>query len=163
MTYYPDLTPYVYSSEFVRLHSYNVGWLDGAEQFARGDAPHLFLERLLEFCEVCFAKSRGWHTCNLCVGQEGWIKVPIGEKAIALGTAEIRVIGKSGKIYCAPNLIYHYVAHHKYVPPKEFIEAVMLGSKPSETEYSEYFAKLGLVPESPTLDYGQKPRYLFQT
>ena len=42
-----------------------------------------------------------------------------------LGSAEIRVLGGGGKVYAAPNLIYHYVAKHKYRPPEEFIEAVM--------------------------------------
>lgn len=42
-----------------------------------------------------------------------------------LGSAEIRVKAKDGRIYAAPNLIYHYVAEHDYDPPKEFIEALL--------------------------------------
>ncbi|MCX7805518.1 MAG: hypothetical protein N3A38_10060 [Planctomycetota bacterium] len=38
---------------------------------------------------------------------------------------EIRVLGRDGKIYAAPTLIYHYVVAHKYRPPQEFIDAVM--------------------------------------
>ena len=43
----------------------------------------------------------------------------------SLGSAEIRVKGKDGKVYAAPTLIYHYVAAHDYDPPKEFVEALL--------------------------------------
>ena len=42
-----------------------------------------------------------------------------------LGSAEIRVQGKEGKVYAAPTLIYHYVAAHDYDPPQEFVEALL--------------------------------------
>jgi hypothetical protein len=43
-----------------------------------------------------------------------------------LGSAEIRVPGKDGKVYAAPNLIYHYIKDCGYLPPQEFIDAVAL-------------------------------------
>ncbi len=39
-------------------------------------------------------------------------------------SAEIRVLGKNGKSYAAPNLIYHYIKDCGYFPPQEFIDAV---------------------------------------
>ena len=44
---------------------------------------------------------------------------------MALGNAEIRVLGRNGKTYAAPNLIYHYIKDCGYLPPHEFLEAVM--------------------------------------
>jgi hypothetical protein len=41
-----------------------------------------------------------------------------------MGNGEIRVQAPDGQIYVAPALICHYIARHKYLPPKEFIEAV---------------------------------------
>jgi hypothetical protein len=42
-----------------------------------------------------------------------------------LGSAEIRVPGKSGIQYACPNMIYHYLQDHNYRPPDEFITAVL--------------------------------------
>ena len=39
-----------------------------------------------------------------------------------LGSAEIRVFGQNGKIYAAPNLIYHYMKDCGYLPPQEFLD-----------------------------------------
>jgi len=41
-----------------------------------------------------------------------------------LGSAEIRVQGIDGAVYAAPNLIYHYMANHNYLPPEEFLGAI---------------------------------------
>lgn len=45
---------------------------------------------------------------------------------IRLGSAEIRAYSLNGKIYAAPNLIFHYAKAHNYKPPEEFIWAVYL-------------------------------------
>jgi len=41
-----------------------------------------------------------------------------------LGSAGIRVPGKAGKTYGAPNLIYHYMKDRGYLPPQEFLDAL---------------------------------------
>ena len=43
---------------------------------------------------------------------------------MGLGSAEIRVKGINGKIYAAPNLIYHYIKDCGYLPPREFLDAL---------------------------------------
>jgi hypothetical protein len=48
----------------------------------------------------------------------------IGGKTLMLGSAEIQVAGKGDRIYVAPDLIYHYIAVHQYLPPAEFLDAV---------------------------------------
>jgi hypothetical protein len=55
----------------------------------------------------------GFHGCEFC----RWIK--------AKGNGEIHVVGSDGITYVAPALIVHYMASHKYLPPKEFIDAVL--------------------------------------
>jgi hypothetical protein len=49
-----------------------------------------------------------------------------GRKKILLGSAEIWVpaLGQA-VIYAAPDLIYHYVKEHRYLPPADFINAVL--------------------------------------
>jgi hypothetical protein len=49
---------------------------------------------------------------------------PKTKQRMNLGSAEIRVFGKRGKIYAAPNMLYHYVTAHQYKPPDEFLHAL---------------------------------------
>jgi len=47
-----------------------------------------------------------------------------GDEEVALGDAEIRVLGRNDRVFAAPNLIYHYVTAHGYRPPDEFLGAL---------------------------------------
>lgn len=47
-------------------------------------------------------------------------------EGLILGSAEIEVEDDHGKIYVAPDLLYHYITGHHYLPPRQFIEAVCL-------------------------------------
>ncbi len=69
---------------------------------------------------------------------------PVTGEQIELGYAEIRVFGKRGKSYAAPNMLYHYVTDHHYKPPDEFIEALKAGPCPPEQEYFDRFQALRL-------------------
>jgi hypothetical protein len=44
---------------------------------------------------------------------------------MARSSVEIRVVSTSGVTYAAPVLILHSVEAHKYLPPAEFIAAVV--------------------------------------
>ena len=66
-----------------------------------------------------------------------------GEK-IELGYAQIVVFAPGGRIYIAPNMIYHYVTVHHYKPPDEFIQALRDGPCPPEPEYIERLKTSGL-------------------
>ena len=59
-----------------------------------------------------------------------------------LGSAEIRVFGRRGKIYAAPNLLFHYVTAHHYKLPDEFIAALRQAACPPQ---EKYFARLKAV------------------
>ena len=138
MTYFPDLTPYRYfpGEHILSLPCVNIGWLDVSEPFAVGNVPNQFCETLLKFClpEHLVRKTRGWHQCNL-----GNCPYPVppesrGNQTIYFADAEIRVIGKT-MIFAGPSLIYHYVAVHNYLPPNEFIQAVLTGPQPGSEEH----------------------------
>lgn len=110
MTYFADLAPYSYSYD--RRGQLSVGWLDESHPFPAGDVSPLFLDKLKTLCkEKIVRQTKGMHFCETCKKQSG--------------SAEIEVIGENGVIYAAPTLIFHYVKDHHYLPPEEFIQAVL--------------------------------------
>lgn len=58
------------------------------------------------------------------------MRLQMDEESVMLGSAEIWVPGREGCIYAAPTLIVHYVEAHEYLPPPEFIEAVLRDPPP---------------------------------
>jgi hypothetical protein len=138
VSYFSDLTPYVYCGcPHNTTHScglgsgpaLNVGWLDRDHHFAEGAVPQPFREGLLALCVTQpWHETRGWCHCDLCfaAGNRTYpIEVETPEGALALGDAEIVVVDRSGTQYIAPNMIYHYVVGHDYRPPEVFIRALM--------------------------------------
>jgi len=147
MTYYKDLSPYVYSkSEKSQLPVINIGWLSNGEFFVIGETSLEFREKLHRFCldENIVLTMRGFQNCEFCgLSWEEWgEKHPsYGENAklMGVGNGEIRIIGKS-KLYAAPALIYHYIVEHGYKPPLEFIEAVLTGHQSDSAEHKALLA-----------------------
>ena len=125
MAYFPDLTPYVYGSNYIEgpngrlvpadnVGCVNIGWLStGDVAYPTSETPDEFRDQLFELVEHPVNLYRGYHRC-------GWCPNPLVD-----GNGEIRVPGANGTIYVAPTMIYHYVAVHDYRPPDEFIAAVM--------------------------------------
>lgn len=113
------------AGEFVRA----IGWLSDQHPFTTGNVPPEFLARLKIFCEkwqdglipLNWPIFMGCHTCELCGRRrsDGNIGVP----AEAL-------------LYVAPDMIAHYVEVHNYLPPAEFIEAVLNAPLPGTSEYA---------------------------
>lgn len=138
MSYYEDLTPYNY-------HHYsekelNVGWLDKDFPFEKGELPAGFLERLKKFAEHNVFQTKGFQFCHFCKEQ-----VVDGKIKCATSSSELRVIGKDGVVYASPQMIVHYIEEHNYLPPQQFIYAVMNGPLPGTEEYDSVFKRL---PES---------------
>ncbi|MEM8860255.1 MAG: hypothetical protein AAGD96_18155 [Chloroflexota bacterium] len=110
-----------------------VGFLGRKFKFPTGKAPAGFIEKLLPFCHpnktVCHT-----HGKRKSPFDNTQIEINIDGQAVTLGGAEIRVIGQDD-IFAAPDLIYHYVADHHYLPPAEFIEAVLNGPQPNSAEF----------------------------
>jgi hypothetical protein len=103
----------------------NVGWLAIEYPFAKKKACEELLDALFETCLRTVNQTRGFHECQFCDAPTFGVEVSRNDQRTGLGSAEIRVEGKGGIRYAAPDLIYHYVAEHDYDPPKEFVEAVL--------------------------------------
>ncbi|MBK9006365.1 MAG: hypothetical protein IPM31_05160 [Anaerolineae bacterium] len=144
MTYFKDLSPYSY---YGNEESLNIGWLSAIEGFDIGDTTIEFREKLFRFCldENIVKTMRGFHECELCgFSFDEWSRdhPAYGDNAnwMSIGNGEIRIIGK-GVIYAVPALIYHYVVEHHYMPPQEFIDAVLTGPQPGSLEYNTLLQK----------------------
>lgn len=148
MSYYKDLTPYNYHHHSTK--ELNVGWLELGQDFDTGDVPEGFLENLKLYENNRVFQTRGWHSCQFCEDKKS-------------GSYEIRVISNSGVYYACPVLIIHYIEEHKYLPPQEFIEAVMNGPKPGSEEYKYWITLMPThwerrIPDPNDEDYQEKMR-----
>jgi hypothetical protein len=138
MSYFVDLTPYVYDvTDRSRL---NVGWLDTEHDYPTGvvdDELHVALVHLLGFQTN---PTRGAHPCPFC--GKGMVEFvdDHGYKHL-LGSAEIHVDGEDGSAFAAPSLIVHYVLDHGYLPPEAFRKSVI--------EFAKYYG-MGLSPHAGT-------------
>ena len=102
-----------------------VGWLDSQHPFSKGVSDEAFLDALFRACLTPLNPTRGFHRCEFCrpSRNEAVIAERGGEK-IYLGNAEIRIPHGDGRFFAAPNLIFHYVEQHSYLPPLEFVRSV---------------------------------------
>ena len=114
--YFEDLTQYRGFSSHCVDNAVNVGWLDHRQKFAKGIAPRGFLKKLRQLSENPKNRARGFHHCKL--GLLFWC-------IWRMGNGEIHVIGADGTTYIAPVMIVHYISAHWYLPPKQFIDAVL--------------------------------------
>jgi hypothetical protein len=128
MAHFPDLSPYGYGH---RSHPgvVHVGWLDGVHAYPKGRVAEHVLEKLKKLASRPTEIYRGFHICELCCCPNGGVTGPTDSgywdwaKARS-SNGEIRVT--SGNItYAAPVLIVHYIQEHGYLPPGEFLQAVM--------------------------------------
>ncbi len=103
-----------------------VGWLDRLHPivtFADDLILHAFLDALFRACVQSVAYTRGYHNCPFCNCSETVKAVRLGTE-LCLGSPEIHV-GQGDTLFVAPNLIYHYVERHRYLPPQPFQEAII--------------------------------------
>ncbi|WP_220502828.1 hypothetical protein [Microbispora sp. H10885] len=133
MATYEDLSPYTYWKDAnlpaphngVRM--LNVGWLGRGREFETGRCAPAVLAILNRLASTPQDVMRGLHYCEFCE-EESPIRIPVpGSRSghAWLGTGEIHVAAKDGVVYSAPTLIVHYIDKHSYLPPAEFIEAVL--------------------------------------
>lgn len=144
MTYFKDLSVYEYRTEGLTrvAKTENIGWLESGHAFGAHDFVEGFLDNLWQFCKISVAQTRGIHSCSFCL--EDRFFAERGNKKLVLGSAEMRVFSNNGRIFAAPNLIYHYIEFHRYSPPDEFVEAVLNGPQPSEGIYYDRLLEIGL-------------------
>lgn len=144
MAWFADLSPYTYLPEAVPPDQpvLTVGWLAPEHEFPVGAVSKEFTDKFADICATqgFYARTRGFHDCELPHDhgepKELFTIAKTGER-VELGNAEVRVTAESGAILAAPNLIWHYVDYHHYLPPQEFIEAVLAG-RPGPPDYNAY-------------------------
>ena len=101
-----------------------IGWL-GNRPISTGEVPPGFVARLIEIAFTCRKNvTRGSFGCRYCSMRDLRISAD-GKRTFPLGSAEIWVPTNDSTVYCAPNLVVHYVREHKYQPPQAFIDAVI--------------------------------------
>ena len=128
MAYFPDLSPYTYSS--TKSSVLNIGWLSRDYPFPTGDVPPELLPRLITYLEtVVVNQYRGLQTCHFC--ENGLAYRDEGP----MGSAELRVFADDGTTYAAPTLVIHYISKHRYQPPQAFIDAVLDSPLPPDKAY----------------------------
>lgn len=127
MTWFRDLSKYRYAHVDETARTLNVGWLTRDHSFARGTVDEKHLDLVWDLCRVIAVHTRGVHPCDLC-----WAEHPLctfvhrGERRL-LGTGEIRVFAPNGDIFAAPDLVFHYMRDHDYLPPPAFLDALEEG------------------------------------
>ena len=130
MSWYDDLSPCDYFGVENAPKFKAVGWLEEGREFRRGKADPRFVHKLVlllgesnplepssdpYFCSLC-AFSRGPSEFHL-FQSPGMPSVPMGNRNLFLPGA--------GFLYIAPSLVLHYIDAHQYLPPDEFIKAVL--------------------------------------
>lgn len=151
MSYYEDLSFYNY--RYYSEKELNIGWLQHGQPISVGKVPIGFIKKLKNYYkkEYAIMQTAGSHKCEFCGDiDDGY-------------SNEIRVLGLNGIIYAAPSMLKHYINKHKYLPPQEFIDAVMNGPVPGSDEYKLAIAKMPEFwerrkPDSNDEDYEKKIR-----
>jgi hypothetical protein len=157
MSNFRDLSAYTYDQPArTGVELLNVGWLGPGSEFDIQVADPGFLEALWQYCLISVNQTRGLYRCHVCNSPDSGVAERQGQRA-ELGSAEIRVFSRAGVGYAAPNLIYHCVAAHDYLPPADFVEAVKNEPRPPISEYFKRLSEFGiswspvLVPSSDSL------------
>jgi hypothetical protein len=127
--YFPDLTPYAYGQTEPQPDVLNVGWRSAAQACPVGIPDKRLVHALGRLISSPVNLYRGWHFCEFCPDpaktvSSGKIHV-LDPAARTMGNGEIRVTSAAGITYVAPVLVLHYVVAHGYLPPQEFIDAVI--------------------------------------
>ena len=123
-----DMTKYCYQHF---ENAYNIGWnvnfdstVESKETF-----DSIFLEKLTLYCENPLNRDLNGV----------YREIEIDGKKYVKGFGEIRIIDLKKKIrYAAPNVIIDDILNGKYIPPIEFIDAVMDCPEYASEEYKDF-------------------------
>ena len=124
-----------------------VGYLWSGHSYPKGKIEEVVLERLVAIAEKPLLCAAGFHTCNLgfCIATlRSQPKFRYRGRTLTLGSSEI-LVPDDEAVYCAPNLILHYIRHHRYRPPDCFCAAVLKCPAPDTEKYRERIRRF--VPE----------------
>ena len=138
MAYFADLVPCDSGSVITDdCRILAIGWLDSKHPYARGTVEIEFFRKLIRLIAhplPTSATNLGFHVCELCRFTGGGDSVFEGAKISSRSKRTIYVPGNQA-LYCAPELIAHYVDSHEYKPPEEFVSAVLSCPDPTTMEF----------------------------
>jgi hypothetical protein len=144
MAYFKDLSEYAYFRRDL-TGAKNIGWLEKGYEFKTAGTSEETLDLLWEHCGVAVKQTRGFHQCDLCAAPHPhWVHASRHGINLTLGSSEIRVFSHDGRVYAAPNLIYHYVHIHHYKPPDEFLSGLKESLPPTSETYFEKLREAGI-------------------
>ncbi len=97
-----------------------VGYLDTLEPYEKGEVSTNFLVKLKVLDgEGMTLGSLGSHECQFCIKEGNY-------EGRATSCTEKMLIDRENKVkYIFPEMIFHYIKVHKYLPPSDFIRFVM--------------------------------------
>ena len=97
-----------------------IGYLDTLEPYEKGELYANFLIKLrVLWNEGLTLASMGSHECQFCIKEDNY-------DGRATSSSEKELVDKENKIkYIFPEMIFHYIKVHKYLPPSDFIRFVM--------------------------------------
>lgn len=101
-----------------------IGWLRWGDDYPTGAIDPAAYAKLVELCRNPWMPmvSGGFHQCELCQFEPARMK------------DELYLPGQ-GVVYLAPIGIAHYISAHWYLPPPDFLEAVMACPPMRSMEY----------------------------
>lgn len=117
-----------------------VGWLGGTLDFKTGNAPSDLTDKLFELCKmnkineiraikpcrICYPTMNEWREAFMSGSFEKVQTIThmkTGEQLL-LGSCDF-IVKSNNKNFLSPSLILHYIDHHNYLPPQEFIDAAL--------------------------------------
>jgi len=111
--WYEDLAECGYFAEF--FPTIAIGWLENGKPYSIGKTPKEAVETIYKFNKTdgMYYRFLGYHECDFC----DFVNIELGATTI--------LIAYQDKVYACPALIIHYMEKHQYLPPDEFIEAVL--------------------------------------
>jgi hypothetical protein len=135
--YFLDLSSYEVEEGIVMPEVLNIGWLSKEIKFQEGNSSEDFIRKLKRIIEISTSTSlnlvmgrwRGISACPLC-GIPSYnilMNWEQRERKRGIERAELWIpsICRQETYYSSSTYIAHYIMHHNYLPPDEYIESVL--------------------------------------
>ena len=163
MTYFADLSPCVYHHGPLDASSWRcpllaIGWLEYPNEFPKGGQLVDNIRDRLAFLRFAFSQAyssfRGWHECSWCraEGMDAW-RATLHDSHINILIPDI------DRVYVAPGRIDHYMERHGYLPPKEFLLALMQCPDPRDGDYEAMLSRANGGVGSPLAANSESNRF----
>lgn len=113
----------------------NIGWA-GKDYFDPAETSIEIINILKRFIPFRVRSLRTLVHCPICG------KIPesmkINDKEYNMGFSEIRVLSSEGQVFAIPDLVFHYISHHNYCLPSQFLDELQTSWAPESKQYQNY-------------------------